>query len=288
MEYLKSRGITDNSVFADFQIGFSNGTLLNTIPDKGDILDSLKEIDILNDKGHEMFYGSAVFPIFDENKDCVGLYGRRITEGETAHLSTCPVPGVASSITRRPRGPNQSSLTESIIDALTLYNAGFKDVIPCYGVNGLTEDHLALFARHQTKEVYICFDKDEAGEQCAERIKEQLKEKSIDAFIVTLPAVDSDEKTDVNFFFLSNPDAAAIFERLLKEASPRASIRSDKAFKHKRKHYEKTEAGFVVQYDRRWYEVRGITKDNSKLKATIKDSLPSSIPAGDQERRSCR
>lgn len=75
-----SRGITDNSIFADFQIGYSNGTLLNTIPDEGDILDSLKEIGILNDKGNEMFYGCAVFPVFDENKDCVGLYGRKIEQ----------------------------------------------------------------------------------------------------------------------------------------------------------------------------------------------------------------
>jgi DNA primase len=36
-------------------------------------------------------------------------------------------------------------LTESIIDALTLYDQGFKNVIPSYGVNGLTEDHLSLF-----------------------------------------------------------------------------------------------------------------------------------------------
>ncbi|MBI5098473.1 MAG: hypothetical protein HZB30_04455, partial [Nitrospirae bacterium] len=57
LQYLQSRGITDNSIFTDFQIGYSNGTLLNTIPDEGDILDSLKEIGILNDKGHEMFYG---------------------------------------------------------------------------------------------------------------------------------------------------------------------------------------------------------------------------------------
>jgi DNA primase len=33
LEYLRSRGMTDHSIFTDFQIGFSNGTLLNTIPD---------------------------------------------------------------------------------------------------------------------------------------------------------------------------------------------------------------------------------------------------------------
>jgi DNA primase len=256
MEYLKSRGIIDNSIFSDFQIGFSNGTLLNTIPDEGDILDSLKQIGILNDKGHEMFYGAAVFPVFDENKDCVGLYGRRITEGETVHLY---LHGPRRGVFNHQAAKKSKSLilTESIIDALTLYNAGFKDVIPCYGVNGLTEDHLSLFARHQTKEVYICFDKDEAGEHSSERVKKQLKEKSIDAYVVNLPSSES-EKVDVNSFFLT-ADAASIFERLLKEANPRASIRSDKALKHEQKHYGKTGTGFIVQYDQRRYEVRGIT-----------------------------
>jgi DNA primase catalytic core len=268
LQYLQSRGIADNGVFSDFQIGYSNGTLLNTIPDEGDILESLKQIGILNDKGHEMFYGSVVFPVFDENKDCVGLYVRRITEGETAHLYLAgPRRGVFNH--QAAKRSKSIILTESIIDALTLYNAGFKDVIPCYGVNGLTDDHLALFARHQTKEAYICFDRDEAGDQGAERIRKQLKEKGIDAYIVRLPEIEATGKIDVNAFFLT-AEAPAIFERLLKEANPRAAIRSDKIVKHEQKAYDKTDTGFIVQYDTRQYEVRGITKDGVKLKATIK------------------
>ena len=268
MEYLKSRGVTDNSILTDFQIGFSNGTLLNTIPDEGDILDTLKQIGILNDKGHEMFYGSVVFPVFDENKDCVGLYGRRITEGETAHLY---LPGSRKGVFNHQAAKRSKSLilTESIIDALTLYNAGFKDVIPCYGVNGLTDDHMALFASQQTKEVYICFDRDEAGEQGAERLKEQLKEKGIDAYIVHLPETETTAKVDINSFFLT-ADAPALFECLLKEANPRAAIRSDKTLQHEQRHYEKTDTGFIVQYDQRRYEVRGINKEGVKLRATIK------------------
>jgi len=275
MEYLKARGITDNSIFSDFQIGYSNGTLLNTIPEEGDILDTLKQIGILNDKGHEMFYGCVVFPVFDENKDCVGLYGRRITEGETDHLYlTGPRKGVFNH--QAAKRSKSIILTESIIDALTLYNAGFKDGIPCYGVNGLTEDHLSLFARHQTKEVYICFDRDDAGEQAAERIAGQLseirrggKEKSIEVYIVHLPEIEATEKVDVNAFFLT-VDASSIFERLLKQANPRAAIRSDKALKHEQRHYEKTDTGFIVQYDQRRYEVRGITREGIKLRVTIK------------------
>lgn len=268
-EYLKSRGITNNSIFSDFQIGFSNGTVLNTIPDEGNIMDSLKRIGILNDKGHEVFYGSVIFPVFDENKDCTGLYGRRITEGETTHLY---LPGPRRGVFNHQAAKRSKSLilTKSIIDAFTLYSAGFKDVIPCYGIDGLTADHISLFSKHQTQKVYICFERYEAGEQGAERIKDQLKEKGIDAYIINIPEIGTKEKMDINSFFLSCEDAATIFKRLLREAIPKASIRSNKALNHKQKHYEKTGSGFVVQYDQRRYEVRGITKDHLKLKATIK------------------
>ncbi len=268
-EYMRSRGITDNALFSDFTIGYSNGTLLNTIPDEGDIREALKEIGILNERGHEMFYGSAVFPIFDENKDAVGLYGRRITDGETAHLY---LPGPRRGVFNFPAAKRSKSiiLTESIIDALTLYNAGFKDVLPCYGVNGFTQDMLDLLTRSQVKEVYICFDRDDAGKDGAEKIAGQLKEKGIAAYIVQLPAIEAQDKVDINSFILLTADASTIFERLLKESNHRASIRSDKIVKHEQKAYEKTDTGLVVQYGDRRYDVRGIMREGVKLKATIK------------------
>ncbi len=276
MEYLKGRGISDNSLFSDFQIGFSNGTLLNTIPEEGDIIEALKEIGILNDKGNEMFYNSVVFPIFDENKDCVGLYGRRIKDGETAHLY---LPGPWRGVFNFQAAKRSKSviLTESIIDALTLYNAGFRDVIPCYGVHGYTRIHTELFKQNQIKEIYICFDRDEAGKEGAEKLSLLLKEKGLDVFNMQLPvgaglapARMLDDKVDLNSFFSLTADAASIFERLLKEANPRSSIRSDKIVKHEQRLYEKTDTGFVVQYETRRYDVRGVVKDNIKLKATIK------------------
>ena len=271
-EYMRSRGIADNALFSDFTIGYSNGTLLNTIPDEGDIREALKEIGILNERGNEMFYGCAVFPIFDENKDAVGIYGRRITDGETAHLY---LPGPRRGVFNFQAAKRSKSLilTESIIDAVTLYNAGFKDVIPCYGVNGFTRDMLDLLTRSQVKEVYICFDRDDAGKEGAEKIAAQLKEKGIEPYIVQLPAIPlpaNVDKVDINTFFLLTADAASIFEKLLKESNHRASIRSDKITKHEQKAYEKTDTGLVVQYGDRRYDVRGIVREGVKLKATIK------------------
>jgi 5S rRNA maturation endonuclease (ribonuclease M5) len=212
--------------------------------------------------------------LFDENKDCVGLYGRRIVLSDSegtgpAHLY---LPGPRRGVFNFHAAKRSKSviLAESIVDAVTLYNAGFRDVIPCYGVNGFTPDHLDLITRSQVKEVYICFDRDDAGKDGAEKIAGQLKEKGIEPYIVQLPAIESQDKVDINTFFLLTADAASIFEKLLRESNSRASIRSDKIVKHEQKAYEKTDTGLVVQYGDRRYDVRGITREGVKLKATIK------------------
>lgn len=268
-DYLKARGITDAAALEDFQVGYANGTLLNTVPDDGDLRAALKDVGILTGQGRELFYGCAVFPVFDENRDCIGLYGRRLTDGEVNHLY---LPGPRRGVWNYQAVKRSSSLilTESLIDALTLYGAGFKDVVPCWGVNGLTDDHIALLARHKTKEVYVCFDRDDAGEKAAEKIAGQLREKGILPYVMRLPAGDVAGKVDVNSFFATVPEAAAAFERLLREANPRTSLRSEKVLKQERRHYEPTDVGFTVQYGERRYEVRGVEKSGLKLRLTVK------------------
>lgn len=272
-EYLKARGITDAAAFENFQVGYANGTLLNTVPEEGDVRAALREAGILTERGRELFYGCAVFPVFDENRDCVGIYGRRITDGEVNHLYLPgPRRGVWNHLAVK-RSPSLI-LAESVIDALTLYGAGFKEVVPCWGVNGLTEDHLAHLDRYKTKEVYVCFDRDDAGDKGAEKIAGQLKEKGIAAYVMRLPVGDAAAKVDVNSFFATVPEPTAVFERLLREANPRAAVHSDKSVKAERRHYEPTDSGFVVQYGERRYEVRGVEKTGLKLRLTVKAVKP--------------
>ena len=41
-------------------------------------------------------------------------------------------------------------LCEALIDALTFWCAGYRNVIASYGVNGFTKDHREALNRHQT------------------------------------------------------------------------------------------------------------------------------------------
>ncbi len=78
-------------------------------------------------------------------------------------------------------------LCESIIDALTFWCAGMRNVTCSYGVHGFTSDHLAAFRRHGTKRVLIAYDRDDAGENAAAKLWPRLTAEGIECFGVQFP-----------------------------------------------------------------------------------------------------
>ncbi len=262
IDYLKNdRGITDNQSLKDFGTGYVNGSLLKILPDDEDIIKSLKKIGILNSKGNEVFYHCVVFPLYSSNGTIVNLYGRNIDdECQIIHLY---LPGIKSGLVNR-QAANRSQtiiLTESIIDALTLYDQGFKNVMPIYGVNGLIDDHLSFFNR-KIKSAYLVFDADEAGSKASESVSLQLKEKNITSYIVKLP------EKDVNIYFKRRTPEE--FETLLKQANSKSLEQSEKIDNRKQTLYKEIDKGFIVGYADRQYQIKGIQRGDTQLKVTIK------------------
>jgi DNA primase catalytic core len=263
-QYLENRGITDKSVFSAHKIGFANGTLLNALPFEGDINRKLKDLGVLTAKGNEHFYGYVTFPLFDANGDPVGIYGRRIDEmvtGEVAdHLY---LPGARSGLFNRQaaKAHKQIILTESIIDSLTLLCAGIKNTIPCYGTNGLTDDHVQWLKACEVGTIHICFDADETGSKAAEKTAARLEGEGFKTRRIELG-----KAKDINDFFLLSADAAAEFKKLVGGADPSAEV----AVKEKPDRYTATDYGFTAIVNGRHYEARGITRRETKLKSTIK------------------
>lgn len=262
LEYLKNRGIKSTQSCVDFGAGYANGTLLDILPKDDEIITSLKYIGILNDKGNEVFYECAVFPLLDTNGSPVGLYGRRINE--TAAVKHKYLKGPRTGLINRQAAKRSQTilLTESVIDALTLYDQGFKNVIPAYGVNGLTDDHLFFFNR--TKEAYIVFDADEAGINGALRIEKQLKGKEILAHRVSLPV------KDVNLYFENH--TAREFETLIRQINPQSLEQSETVKEREQTLYKKTESGFITAFEKRQYQIKGIQRTSTQLKVTVKAS----------------
>jgi DNA primase catalytic core len=270
-EYLAGRGIADNALFAAHKVGFANGTLLNVLPQDGDVIDGLKELGILNERGNEHFYGCATFPLFDLAGHPAGLYGRRIDaldNGESPPHLYLPGPRRGLFNRQAVKSHQDIILTEAVIDSLTLMAAGIHNTIPCYGTNGLTADHLALFKQHPPAAVTIAFDGDESGRKGAANVRSRLIAEGINTQVVALP-----EEEDLNHFFSLTADAKGRFLELLRQADPekaKGAVEEKNAEPAAADSFTPTDSGFTATIGGRRYEVRGIAKGESKLKATVK------------------
>ena len=220
--YLKARGLTEPALLETFRVGFANDTIREAIPPEGELLDDLKAVGILDGQGREHFRDCVVFPIHDERGNVAGMYGRKAcTPRGIKHLY---LPGPHRGVWNRAgaRSFKTLLLTEGILDAATLWQAGYKNALACYGTNGLTEDHLQLFRENRIEAVYLVMDGDAAGRDAAARMTPRLKGEGFDVFAVSLPPGE-----DPNDFFQRH--TAEDFDALLKAALRQGSGRGKTA-----------------------------------------------------------
>jgi DNA primase len=197
-EYLAARGLTHPDLAAHFKLGVADRTLGLRLPEKNrkagaDIRAQLQKIGLIRDSGHEHFNGSLVVPVFDEAGNVVEVYGRKLLDnlraGTPKHLY---LPARES----RSRGvfnigalqaSKEIILCEALIDALTFWCAGYRNVTAAYGIEGFTEEHLQAFKCHGTQRVLIAYDRDEAGERGADKVAQTLIAQGIECFRVQFP-----------------------------------------------------------------------------------------------------
>jgi DNA primase len=195
LKYLESRGLKSSEMIDRFRLGFANRTLGYRLPAKNrvagaDMRGRLQALGVLRESGHEHFNGSVVIPVFNASGEVVEMYGRKITpglrEGTPLHLY---LPGGHRGVWNEEAliASKEIILCEALIDALTFWTAGFRHVTASYGVNGFTDDHRRAFEKHGTERVYIAYDRDEAGDQAAAALAEELMQLGIECFRVQFP-----------------------------------------------------------------------------------------------------
>jgi len=195
LRYLEARGIRSQEAIERFRLGFANRTLGLRLPESNrkngaEIRERLTRIGILRESGHEHFNGSLVIPIADEQGNATEVYGRKITPnlrpGTPLHLY---LPGPHRGVwnVQALVASKEIILCEALIDALTFWSAGFRNVTAAYGIEGFTDDHLAAFKRHGTERVLIAYDRDDAGDRAAERLAKTLIAEGIEAWRIQFP-----------------------------------------------------------------------------------------------------
>lgn len=127
------------------------------------------------------------------------IYGRKITpnlrEGTPNHLY---LPGAHAGVWNEEAisASKEVILCESLIDALSFWTAGFRNVTASYGVNGFTADHRRAFEKYGTERVYIAYDRDEAGDKAAAAFAPELMSMGIECFrVLFLKGMDANEYT---------------------------------------------------------------------------------------------
>ena len=104
-------------------------------------------------------------------------------------------------------------LCEALIDALTFWCAGFRNVTASYGVEGFTDDHREAFKKHKIEVVKIAYDRDEAGDRAAAKLSEELNAMGIDTYRVLFP-----KNMDANDYALKMSPASKAFDLVLRHA----------------------------------------------------------------------
>lgn len=268
VEYLDGRGIRGNDLYRDFKIGIVNGGLKKTLSadDNHELVRGLKEIGLLNTGGQEHFLNCVIFPIFDENDNVSGIYGRKISSlNQLSDHLYLPGPRTGVWNWQALKLSKEIILTESIIDALSCYVLGFRNVIPLYGVNGFTADHLNLLQKYLTRKIYLCLDNDQAGREARPRIKEKISPLGIEVQDIYLPS----ELKDINEA-LQKGFTAGQFKELINPVETKAvAIPAESGGQYPQ--VSQQDDLILIDFGPRLYRIRGLTARNlGTMKVNLK------------------
>jgi DNA primase len=221
LAYLQARGLDHPELVDYFKLGYANRTLGLRLPTKtrkagAEIRAQLEKVGLYRESGHEHFNGSLVVPVIDAAGNVTEMYGRKITDGlrkgTPLHLY---LPGPHRGVWNWEAlaASREIILCESLIDAMTFWCAGFRNVTTSYGVEGFTDDHLAAFKEHGTTRVLIAYDRDEAGDRAAAKLAERLTASGIECFRILFP-----KGMDANEYALKVQPAAKSLGALIRKA----------------------------------------------------------------------
>ncbi|OSM94034.1 MULTISPECIES: CHC2 zinc finger domain-containing protein [Lonsdalea] len=194
--YLEKRRLNHPELVAQFRLGFANRTLAYRLPPKAvqagaKIRARLRGIGMMRESGHEHFTGSLIVPVITPDGQIREVYGRKITEGlrkgTPLHLY---LPGPHGGVWNEPAlvAGKTIILCESLIDAMSFWVAGYRNVTAAYGVNGFTDEMRQAFIRHGVKQVLIAYDNDPAGNDAAVRLASLLAAEGTVCFRLVFPA----------------------------------------------------------------------------------------------------
>ena len=217
--FLARRRIDHPEAIETFKVGVADRTLGYRLPSSqvrdGRVLRArLRDLGLVKASGHEHFRGCVTFPVTDVAGDVGEVYGRRLDPAVTPRHLYLPGPHRGVWNHGALAATDELVVTESIIDALTLWCAGFRHVTAAYGTSGWTAEHQQAVVEHGVRRVLIAFDADTAGDTGAKTLAGELASVGIESYRVELP-----RGADVNEVAVGAKNPTDALGRVLRKAA---------------------------------------------------------------------
>lgn len=182
LEYYKNRGLKKGTIIR-FGLGYAPEgwrNLLTHMRTKGYSYEELYEANLANKSekdGKVSYYDSfrnrVMVPIIDIRGNVVAFGGRVLDDSKPKYINSSDTLvykkslGVFGLNFAKSTKEKSLVLVEGYMDAISLHQAGFDNVIACLGT-ALTNEMAHLLARY-TDEIILSYDSDEAGQKATNR-----------------------------------------------------------------------------------------------------------------------
>lgn len=198
-KYISQRGL-EKKLINKYMLGYAtekSQDLMQYLLKKGYKIEDMLELGLVkksqkNGSLYDAFRNRLMFPIINSRKNIIGFGGRTLVDDRAKYINSPEsivyhksnnVYGVMNfnNIAKA----KKVILVEGYMDVISLSNYGIDYCVASLGTS-LTREQAKLLSRH-SKNVFICYDGDNAGIKAAERAMEILKEIDIFPNIVQIP-----------------------------------------------------------------------------------------------------
>lgn len=224
LDYLKKRNVSLKTL-KHFGLGYSPSTgyaLVDYLKKMGynseDIILSDLAFKTRNGKEVDRFRNRLMFPIIDIKGNVIAFGARTMGKDVPKYINTSDTlvfkksSNLFSLNFAKKSGKNEFILTEGYMDVISLYQAGFDNIVAGLGT-ALTVNQVKLLARNVDK-VIVSYDSDIPGQKAANKAIEMLKDNGLEVKILSIPkAKDPDE-----FLQICGKDGAIKFKNLIENS----------------------------------------------------------------------
>jgi len=207
--YLEQRGIHAAETVERMRIGYAPGGCLRAhLASCGYAQREIRDSGLLDARGRDRFYRCLTFPL----EGVENLYGRRVDDAGLRHLFLPRGKGGLYGW-EQARGCGAAIVVEGLFDVAALWQAGFSNAVAILGAH-LNRRQMAQLCDGEPRHVYLCLDRDEAGQSASRILRSRLRQAGVQVRLVELP-----DGHDPNSFFCAGA-AAPDFQGLLDRARP--------------------------------------------------------------------